>query len=268
MAFGGDIFPALEQLGIYDDLFKVARPYDKVNFFDGEANLSGSMDLSFVKEANGFPVLAFTRPDFYDVLRKRIPTEKINFKKKILKTEEKDGKVTIFCGDETSYTGDILIGADGAHSGVRQNLFKQLNEKKILPKSDLDAFSIGYTVIVGIAKTTDHERYPALKQEGASFNQILYNDSSNCYIITLPDNQISWGFGTQLPETVLKDMNAEWSAGESAPTLEQYRKFPNPVGGTMGDMFDATPKESISKVYLEEKLFKTWHHGRTVLLGD
>ncbi|KAF9899615.1 hypothetical protein BX616_002930, partial [Lobosporangium transversale] len=36
----------------------------------------------------------------------------------------------------------------------------------------------------------------------------------------------------------------------------------------MGEIFDATPPERISKVFLEEKLFKTWYYGRTVLIGD
>lgn len=36
----------------------------------------------------------------------------------------------------------------------------------------------------------------------------------------------------------------------------------------MGDLFEATPDDLISRVYLEEKLFETWQHGRTALIGD
>lgn len=36
----------------------------------------------------------------------------------------------------------------------------------------------------------------------------------------------------------------------------------------MGDLFDATPTERVSKVYFEDKLFETWNHGRTVVIGD
>jgi len=36
----------------------------------------------------------------------------------------------------------------------------------------------------------------------------------------------------------------------------------------MGEMMKDTPKDQISKVFLEEKLFTTWHGGRTVLIGD
>ncbi|KAF9321730.1 hypothetical protein BGZ91_004479 [Linnemannia elongata] len=37
---------------------------------------------------------------------------------------------------------------------------------------------------------------------------------------------------------------------------------------TLGDLYDQTPKEFISKVMLEEKVFMTWHYRRYVLLGD
>lgn len=40
-----------------------------------------------------------------------------------------------------------------------------------------------------------------------------------------------------------------------------------PAGGTVGDLIDCTPREVMAKVMLEDRHFKTWFHGRTVLLG-
>lgn len=90
-------------------------------------------------------------------------------------------------------------------------------------------------------------------------------------MITLPNNQVSWGFGIQLADESLRETylnNAEWGPETNDATLQKFRDLPCPLGGTMGEIFDATPKHLISKVLLEEKLFLTWHHGRTVLLGD
>ncbi|KAF9993998.1 hypothetical protein BGZ80_007955, partial [Entomortierella chlamydospora] len=36
----------------------------------------------------------------------------------------------------------------------------------------------------------------------------------------------------------------------------------------MKEILDATPKNLISKVFLEEKVFQTWYDGRSVLIGD
>ncbi|KAF9426460.1 hypothetical protein BGZ76_002757 [Entomortierella beljakovae] len=273
MAFGGPTLTVLEQLGLYEDLVKVSKVYEDLMFFSGDGKKIGGLDFKSNLDIYGYKSLAFSRPDFYEVLRRRVPAEKISFKKKILRSEEnkEDGRVTIHCSDNTAYTGDILIGADGAYSGVRQNMYRQMDDKGILPKSDKEGFSIGYTVIVGVTKPSDPEKYPILKQENCKFDQIVYEGNSNCYIMTLPNNKISWGFGTQLPQSTLKDMqfrNSEWSAEASESTLDKFRDYPSPIGGTMGDIFDATPKEFTSKVYLEEKIFKTWYHGRTVLVGD
>jgi len=62
--------------------------------------------------------------------------------------------------------------------------------------------------------------------------------------------------------------NSEWGPEVIAPMLKDLSEKPCAFGGTMGDLIDATPKENISKVFLEYKMFTTWFHGRTVLIGD
>ncbi|KAF9352883.1 hypothetical protein BGX26_009321 [Mortierella sp. AD094] len=271
MSFTGGIFPALEQLSIYEELKQVSKAYTDIEFYDAKLKKLGSIDVEENNVVTGYENLIFSRPKFYEILRKRVPEHNISFKKKIVKTEEMDDKVYIYCSDDTTYSGDILVGADGAYSGVRQNLYKLLDEKGILPKQDLEDFSINYVTIVGVATPPNPEKYPKLNDNYSSFNQVLYGDGGNCYVITLPDNQISWGFGIQITEAdvkKLKSQNVGWGPDANDATLTKYRDFPCPLGGTMGELFDATPKDLISKVFLEEKMFKTCHYGRIVLLGD
>ena len=53
---------------------------------------------------------------------------------------------------------------------------------------------------------------------------------------------------------------------------EHVKGFPVVSGGvknlTFQELINWTPKELISKVMLEEKVFETWYDCRTVLLGD
>ncbi|KAF9998229.1 hypothetical protein BGZ79_008094 [Entomortierella chlamydospora] len=274
MSFHGGLFPALEQLGIYEELKQIAKVYTHVDFYNAHIKKMGSFSAEENRNASGYETLIFSRPRFYEILLKRVPEQKISFKKKVLRTEEKEGKVHIHCSDNTSYAGDILVGADGAYSGVRQSMYKLMNEKGILPKEDLEDFAINYTNIVGVATPSNPERYPKLKEGDASFNQVIYGDGANCYVVTLPDNQISWGFGVQLSKSALKEIkemhfrNSEWGPEIKDTTLDRYRDFPSPVGGTMGDLFDDTPKHLISKVFIEEKMFKTCYNSRSVLIGD
>jgi hypothetical protein len=67
--------------------------------------------------------------------------------------------------------------------------------------------------------------------------------------------------------------NSAWGPEAAEAMCKEVRHFRLPGGKdgkaiTMGDLIDSTPKNSISKVMLEEKVFDTWYGGRTVLLGD
>lgn len=65
--------------------------------------------------------------------------------------------------------------------------------------------------------------------------------------------------------------NAEWGSNAAQSMMDKTRGFPIHFGNgkqTLADMYEKTPKNLISKVSLEEKIFETWSGGRIVLLGD
>lgn len=62
--------------------------------------------------------------------------------------------------------------------------------------------------------------------------------------------------------------NCEWGPESFDALAQDWRSFKLPIGGTIGDMIEATPRELISRVVLEEKLHQTWFHKGTVLMGD
>jgi hypothetical protein len=63
--------------------------------------------------------------------------------------------------------------------------------------------------------------------------------------------------------------NTEWGPEAAEAMCKEVRDLPVPRNNmTIGDLIDASPRELVSKVMLEEKLFETWHAGRTCLIGD
>jgi hypothetical protein len=50
--------------------------------------------------------------------------------------------------------------------------------------------------------------------------------------------------------------------------VKEVNDFRTPIGATMGELIRATPRDRVSRIFLEEKLFNTWYHGRVVLIGD
>lgn len=68
-----------------------------------------------------------------------------------------------------------------------------------------------------------------------------------------------------------EDSLSEWGPEAAASLCDEVRHLPvpnGPPGSTLGTLIDLTPKELISKVTLEEKVFDSWYSGRAVLLGD
>lgn len=75
----------------------------------------------------------------------------------------------------------------------------------------------------------------------------------------------------QLGDEASADMmfrNSEWGPEANKSMLDEIYNFPIKNGGILGDLIEATDKDLISKVYVEEKLFQTWNHGRVALMGD
>ncbi|KAF9358717.1 hypothetical protein BGX26_001056 [Mortierella sp. AD094] len=271
MTLTGDFLPIFEQLGLLEEVQRFSLPCSSLDIFNAHRKKIGSIDLMSRKPVTGYYTLIFARPKLYELLLKQVPQEKITCGKKVLRTEEKEGRVFIHCSDNTTYEGDILVGADGAYSGVRQSLYKRLDREGLLPKSDQENFSIGYVSMVGVANPPNPEKYPQLKRDFAHFSQSLGEDSRSWGVYSVSGNQICWLLSTQLRESEARTQqfrNSEWGPEANFAMLKEFEDMPCPWGGKMRDIFDATPKDLISKMYLEEKLFKTWYHGRTVLIGD
>jgi 2-polyprenyl-6-methoxyphenol hydroxylase-like FAD-dependent oxidoreductase len=129
--------------------------------------------IPIAPDRTGYESLLFERPKFYDILRRQVPDHKISMSKKVLRSEEKDGRVIIHCADSTTYEGDILVGADGAYSGVRQSIYKQMEEKGILPKADLESFTIGYVTMVGVSEPKNPTKYSQLSENISYFSTVL-----------------------------------------------------------------------------------------------
>ncbi|KAF9343920.1 hypothetical protein BGX26_005023, partial [Mortierella sp. AD094] len=88
----------------------------------------------------------------------------------------------------------------------------------------------------------------------------------------VPGNRICWNVVSQFASTSdaedEKFRNSEWGPNANEGIINEVKNFLVPIGGTMGDLIGATQAESISRVILEDKIFETWSHKRTVLIGD
>lgn len=63
--------------------------------------------------------------------------------RRVTKIEQNHKGTTVICQDGTSYTGDVVIGADGVHSRVRETIFRdmEVNAPHLLNSEDKSGMS-------------------------------------------------------------------------------------------------------------------------------
>lgn len=117
--------------------------------------------------------MVLSRPDLHDILLSHVPAGKILNGKRIVSTTQDEFGVSCHCADGTIYHGDILIGADGAYSAVRQSLYKDLRAHGNLPRQDFSPIKLDQVVVVGITEPLDPTTYPLLKEDVCQFRIVL-----------------------------------------------------------------------------------------------
>ncbi|KAF9145265.1 hypothetical protein BG015_011952 [Linnemannia schmuckeri] len=266
-----------KQCGIYEEFVALGKPISAMHICNEDRELEFSIDFEGHDEMYGADGYMFSRPQVYDLLLRQVPPKRIHFGKKVLTMEQGGNGVLVRFSDGTEAEGDILVGADGAYSAVRQGLYEKLKKANKLPASD--ALPLPFSTVCLVAQTNPLtlEEFPDIALEKSRLiNFIGTNKMYSWSTTTTAQNTICWDCTLFLDEETSKDNDSfrcsEWGAEAAMSMCEDIKDFPVISGGdkivTVQDLIDRTPKELISKVMLEEKVFKTWYNCRTVLIGD
>ncbi|KAF9972078.1 hypothetical protein BGZ73_004832 [Actinomortierella ambigua] len=275
MSVGANILPVYEQLGILEQIRKISKPSKFGLVKDEQRQLIGKVDMTRYEERTGYDCLIVPRPELYDLLLTLVPAEKVLKGKKITAVHQTEHKASVECADGTLYDGDIVVGADGAYSTVRKSLFSELKEAGKLSQSDQEVLKFSNVCLVGTTDPLDPAKFPGVDGYDSKFQMLMSDHTSHsCLLFCIPNNRICWFLTEQLSGESSKEhgnfKNSEWGPGGTEKMVEACSSFPCPVGDnlTMGDLFSQTPREGITKVMLEEKVFESWYSKRVVLIGD
>ncbi|KAF9310258.1 hypothetical protein BG003_008764 [Podila horticola] len=244
----------VKPLGMLDELMDISLPINSLDMYKESLKPIGAYDVTSYKAITGFETTIFGRADLYDLLLSKIPPSKIRFNKKVMSMMQNKEGVMIRFSDNTHMHGDILIGADGAYSAVRQSLYKQLSDQGLLPATDKEEMTMAYLCMVGTTEPLDPEKYPVLKDSHCHFSTHLGKK------IPRSRRSIQGNDVSQFRVGSRSEANKEM--------IDEISSFPIKLGGAFGDLIEATDKDRISRVYIEEKIFHTWNYERTALIGD
>ena len=205
-------------------------------------------ELPMPESLFGAPYLCMHRGDLHEALLAGVPAESIHLQKKLTGLGEGRGQVTLAFEDGTTAAADLVIGADGVHSIVRDLI--------VGPDEPIHKGRIAYRAIFPSALMGGHDVGPSrTKWWGVDRHIVIYYtkpDRSEIYLIT------------SVPEP------AEWLTRESWSTTGDVRELRKAYEGFHRDVravVEGCP--SCHKwAILEREPLARWSDGRVVLLGD
>ncbi len=121
--FFGPGYDAAERIGILDDLRERAHEVDRVEWVDEHGCAHARLRYDRMRDALDGRLFSLLRGDVERALREALPSGvELRFGTTVTGVEQHDGGVTVELGDQR-VEADLLVGADGIHSGVRAHVF-------------------------------------------------------------------------------------------------------------------------------------------------
>lgn len=112
----------LRQLGLLPDLRARSAVIERVHLLTPTGDV-----LTETTAPDGFdpPALCIHRAHLHAVLQSHLPPGVLHLGQRVERFEDHAGDVVATLSDETTVTGDVLVGCDGLHSVIRTQLFGQ-----------------------------------------------------------------------------------------------------------------------------------------------
>ncbi|KAK2877272.1 hypothetical protein FQN49_001277 [Arthroderma sp. PD_2] len=252
----------LDQLGIFEDLEKLALPFQKAHqgFPDG-FHYSIGLPLR-VKERFGLTFACIERRQFLEVLYTKLADKsKIHVNKKVASINSDESGVTVLTADGTTYQCDLVVGADGVHSTVRSEIWRIANLQQAGYITDVEksGLSAEFSCVFGISK-------PVKSSVNRWDHVIRYNKKFTFLVFPASEGRLFWLVISKLDKKYVYPSIPRFSTQEAIDKCESVSEFPIWEDVKFGDIWKQ--RGSFTMHALEEYLFHTWHYGRMVCIGD
>ena len=201
--------------------------------------------MPHVREAFGQPYYHAHRADLLAALVDELAGDRLRLGARVVAVGQDLGAATATLADGETFSGDVLIGADGIHSLVRETVFAP----------DRPRFA-GYSAWRGMVAAE------AAAHLGVEKNAYVWPGPGRSVVVYYISGgrTINWIAIGQSPGA----MTESWSArGTTADALREVDGWHSQVRGLVA----MTPEPLITRLYDREPL-AAWSCGRVALLGD
>jgi 2-polyprenyl-6-methoxyphenol hydroxylase-like FAD-dependent oxidoreductase len=230
---------ALEKLGLGKIVEGPDIPEGNVGVYSWQGETLSAISMSELKRKFGRPLVVVHRARLLEALLKELGGDVVHFDARLVKFEQTGKTVVAHFANGRQIAGSALIGADGLHSVVRQQLFPYAQP-----------YYAGYTAWRGIAP-----RVPLEILAGE-----LWGYGARFGIVPMGKDQVYWFATSNTPE------GADEGLERRKRTLLALFEHWHPA---IRDLLTATPEDAMLRNDIYDlKPLKHWSVGRVTLLGD
>jgi 2-polyprenyl-6-methoxyphenol hydroxylase-like FAD-dependent oxidoreductase len=232
----------LEHLGLAERVLEAGWPIESVEVRTVSGALVSTIRLKELIARYGHGIISILRADLVRILANALPRDVLRLGSQFTHLAHESGQVRAHFEDGSVETADLLVGADGIHSRVREQLFPHLTLR----------YS-GQTCFRGISEF-------ALPGDLASTCREIWGGRNRFGFSAVGPQQVYW-FAPQLsPAGAVDNLDSR-----KERLVEAYREFPKPIPEILAATVAA---DTIRTDLFDFPPLATWSEQNVVLLGD
>jgi 6-hydroxynicotinate 3-monooxygenase len=237
----------LRELGLESRLRQTAFQHRARRHRDFDTGrIQSEFDMFSVEQKFGAPHLMMHRGDLHSALLSLVPPEVVHLGRKLIRFEQRQDKVTLHFADGSTAEAAALIGADGVHSVVREQLFGGERPRYT------GRIAYRATFPAGLLGDLDLEHY-ATKWWGPDRHIVIY-------YITAKRDEVYFTTSVPADEPDLESWSLKGSLSELRAAFRDFHPDVRRV-------LDACPDTHKWPIYDRDPQ-PHWGLGRVYLLGD
>ncbi|CAH0028458.1 unnamed protein product [Clonostachys rhizophaga] len=253
----------LDQMGVYEAI-RATWGYHPMSNTNRDAKgrvicFSPGMG-DHLEERHGYPFIFIDRRSLLQILFDNLKhKDRVHLGKKVAIVDMGEQGVKVTTADGDTLEGDILVGADGVHSRVREEMWRigERIQPGVFLEDRESPVSCRYKCVFGISEMS----------EGLDSNEFVCGDGHSYLISPGPGKRTYWFlFANTGNGLVDRDQIPRYTKDEETSLVQKHLRDPIAERHTFGDLYESRLYSTLTP--LVEHVFKRWHFGRIMLLGD
>jgi 2-polyprenyl-6-methoxyphenol hydroxylase-like FAD-dependent oxidoreductase len=216
-------------------------------------------EIGFIR--HGYPMIFFDRQWLLRLLADGLKyPEKVLLQKRVSQVQLLDDGVKVLTKDGDAICGDLVVGADGIHSVVREEMFRLASklEPGYFSAGETESVPCYYKCSFGIA-----EDVPDWKYEEQHF---VLGKGISQLIVSGPKKRIYWFLFVKLPGVKYGKDIPRYTKEDEAEFVKKYSSLPITETITFGHLYENRITSTLTA--LHEVVYKKWFFKRIGILGD